>query len=314
MKNIVCHGGIELKKMRLNDAVQDALCIEKQRARREILRQSGLRPSDIRRFKVDGYPYIWNMANNPLPYDASVIANVNAFTTLLNGGFIKIYTGAQPALNGAVTGTLLATMTFSAQINPPGTASGSTVATGGTVAAGVYHFVVTYVNASGETTASEYGTVTTTGATSTLTINSPSAATGATGWYAYVTQAGGNSAYQATRQQAAGSPTAIGTNLTLTAPPTTTGASPPSVNTTGAFAIATASAGLVTGSANAITSGTAGNTGTAGYHVLQKSDGVTIVATGSVGTSNADLNMNTLSVVSGNTVSCSSYLVTEAEA
>ena len=51
------------------------------------------------------------MANNPLPYDATVIAGVNAVTALLNSGFIKIFTGAQPALNGAVTGTLLATMT-----------------------------------------------------------------------------------------------------------------------------------------------------------------------------------------------------------
>ena len=134
-------------------------------------------------------------ANNPLPYDASVIAAVNAFTVLLNSGFIKIYTGAQPALNGAASGTLLATMTF-----------------------------------------------------------------GAT-----------------------------------------------------AFPTATASAGLVTATANAITSGTAGNTGAAGYHALVKSDNTTIVATGTVGTSASDLNMNTLSITSGNTVSCSSYLVTMPE-
>lgn len=135
------------------------------------------------------------MANNPLPYDASVIAAVNAFTALCNSGFIKIYTGTQPALNGAVTGTLLATMTFSAT----------------------------------------------------------------------------------------------------------------------AFPTATASGGTVTATANAITSGTAGNTGTAGYFALVKSDGTTIVATGSVGTSGADLNLNTLTITSGNTVSCSSFLVTMAE-
>jgi hypothetical protein len=135
------------------------------------------------------------MANNPLPYDASVIASVNAFTALLNSGFIKIYTGTQPALNGAVTGTLLATMTFSAT----------------------------------------------------------------------------------------------------------------------AFPTSVASAGTVTATANAITSGTAGNTGTAGYHALVKSDNTTVVATGSVGTSGADLNLNTLSITSGNTVSCGSYLVTMPE-
>lgn len=135
------------------------------------------------------------MAQNPLPYDASVIAAVNAFTALCNSGFIKIYTGAQPALNGAVTGTLLASLTFSAT----------------------------------------------------------------------------------------------------------------------AFPAATASGGTVTATANAITSGTAGNTGTAGYFALLKSDGTTIVATGSVGTSGADLNLNTLTITSGNTVSCSSFLVTMAE-
>jgi hypothetical protein len=135
------------------------------------------------------------MANNPLPYDATVVASVNAVTALLNSGFIKIYTGAQPALNGAVTGTLLATLTFSAT----------------------------------------------------------------------------------------------------------------------AFPAATAASGTVTATANAITSGTAGATGTAGYFALVKSDGVTVVATGSVGTSGADLNLNTLTITSGNTVSCSSFLITQAE-
>lgn len=134
-------------------------------------------------------------ANNPLPYDASVIAAVNAFTALMNSGFLKIYTGAQPALNGAVTGTLLATLTF-----------------------------------------------------------------GAT-----------------------------------------------------AYATATASGGIVTATANTITSGTAGNTGTAGYFALVKSDNTTVVATGSVGLSSADLNLNTLSITTGNNVSCSSFLITMPE-
>jgi hypothetical protein len=135
------------------------------------------------------------VANNPLPYDASVIAAVNAFTALLNSGFIKIYSGAQPALNAAASGTLLATMTFSATAFPTSVAAG----------------------------------------------------------------------------------------------------------------------GTVTATANAITSGTAGNTAAAGYFALVKSDNSTIVATGSVGTSGADLNLNTLSITSGNTVSCSSFLITMLE-
>lgn len=135
------------------------------------------------------------MANSPLPYDATVIASVNAVTALLNGGYLNIYTGSQPALNGALTGTLLASLTFSAT----------------------------------------------------------------------------------------------------------------------AFASAAASAGTVTATANPIGNAPAAATGTAGYHALLKSDDATVVATGSVGTSGADLNLSTLSILAGQTVSCSSYLITEPE-
>ena len=135
------------------------------------------------------------MALNPTVYDAASIAAVNAFTALLNSGYIKIYSGAQPALNGAVSGTLLATMTFSAT----------------------------------------------------------------------------------------------------------------------AFPTAVAAAGTVTATANTITSGTAGNSNTAGYFALVKSDNTTVVATGLCGTSASDLNLNTLTITSGNTVSCSSFLVTMLE-
>lgn len=112
----------------------------------------------------------------------------------------------------------------------PAAPTTGTATSGGTVLAGTYLVVVTLVNAAGESIASASASQVTTGSTSTLTVNSPAAGGGATGWYAYVTQAGG-STY--TRQQTAGSPTNIGTNLTLTAPPTSTGANPPTVNTTG---------------------------------------------------------------------------------
>lgn len=134
-------------------------------------------------------------ANNFLTYDAATILAVNAFTATLNSGFLRIYTGTQPAVNGAITGTQLASLTFSAT----------------------------------------------------------------------------------------------------------------------AFPTAVASGGVVTATANAITSASAGNTGTAGYHALLQSNGTTIVATGTVGTSGSDLNMSTTSVTSGNTVACSSYLINMAE-
>jgi hypothetical protein len=77
-----------------------------------------------------------------------------------------------------------------------------------------------------------------------------------------------------------------------------------------AFGSSSASGSGATATANSITSGTAGNTGTAGYFALVKSDGTTVVGTGSVGTSGADLNLDTLSISSGAVVSCSSFTIT----
>ena len=116
------------------------------------------------------------------------------------------------------------------QLAPPTAPALATATTGGTVLAGVYGVIVSYVNANGETTGSSSASITTTGSTSTITITSPAAAANATGWYAYVTQVNG-SAY--TRQQTAGSPTAIGVNLVLSAPPTNTGLAPQTSNATG---------------------------------------------------------------------------------
>lgn len=134
------------------------------------------------------------MTVNPLVYDAGVEAMLNAFGALLNSGTIKIYTGSQPAVDGSVTGTLLATLTFGATAFASATASG----TGGSM------------------------------------------------------------------------------------------------------------------SANSITAGTAGNTGTAGYFVCEESGG-TIVLSGTVGTSGCDMNVNSTSISSGASVSCSAFTVTQAQ-
>jgi len=77
-----------------------------------------------------------------------------------------------------------------------------------------------------------------------------------------------------------------------------------------AFAAAADVAGVITMVANAITSDTAAVAGTAGYFALMKSDGTTHVATGSVGTSGADLNLNSLTIAGGATVACSSFTIT----
>lgn len=77
------------------------------------------------------------MASNPLFYDNTVITAVNAAAALLNGGFLNIYSGAQPALDGGVTGTLLVQLTFSATAFSSATAAAGTVtATANTIASG----------------------------------------------------------------------------------------------------------------------------------------------------------------------------------
>lgn len=58
----------------------------------------------------------------------------------------------------------------------------------------------------------------------------------------------------------------------------------------------------------------ASNTGTAGYWRVYKSDGTTCVIQGSVGTSGADMNLNTLSLVSGGPVQINSWTFTEGGA
>lgn len=84
-----------------------------------------------------------------------------------------------------------------------------------------------------------------------------------------------------------------------------------------AFSAATASGAtgsrVATANANSIGSAAALATGTAGYFVLYKSDGLTVVGMGSVGTSGADLNLNSLSITSGVLVTCSAFSLTQPE-
>jgi uncharacterized protein len=122
-----------------------------------------------------------------------------------------------------VNGSNLAAPT--APVGTPTTGTGS-------LAAGTYKVEVTYVDAAGETTASPSTTVVL-ASTGEITVTSPSAETGATGYYVYFTAASGSTYY---RQQAPGSPTAIGTPFVLNATPSLTGAQPPTNNTTGTAA------------------------------------------------------------------------------
>lgn len=115
------------------------------------------------------------------------------------------------------------------QLFPPTAPALATATNGGTVLAGVYQVLITYVNANGETTGSSSASITTTGSTSTITVTSPATASNTTGYNTYITAVNGSVFWK----QNGGSPTAIGTNFTLTAPPSTSTSNPPTANTTG---------------------------------------------------------------------------------
>lgn len=181
-----------------------------------------------------GVKATWAMPSGTTPVDFFVLQAEDLGTMYVPATGQPVLDGQPSPAGGASVGQpTYQADTFlnliAAALAAPAAPVPTTATTGGTIAIGTYGVKVTYVNANGETVASAAGSVTTTTATSTITVPSPTQPGGATGWYAYVTQAGGTTY---TRQQAAGSPTAIGTNLVLMAPPTSTGANPPVVNTT----------------------------------------------------------------------------------
>ena len=75
-----------------------------------------------------------------------------------------------------------------------------------------------------------------------------------------------------------------------------------------AFAAAAAS-GVLT--ANAISNNTAAATGTASWFRLFQSNGTTAIMDGDVATSGSDLNLNNTSIATGQTVSVTSFTITD---
>lgn len=114
-------------------------------------------------------------------------------------------------------------------IGAPAAPTVSNSATGGTVAAGTYYFQITYVSYYGttgaETNASANASTTTTGTTSSITVNSPAAAVGATHYQVYASTSSGGTYFLCTGTNSYGTP--IGTNLTIAATPPTSGTNPP---------------------------------------------------------------------------------------
>jgi hypothetical protein len=65
--------------------------------------------------------------------------------------------------------------------------------------------------------------------------------------------------------------------------------------------------------ANVIADITASNTGTAAWFRLLKSDGTTVLFDGTVGTSGCDLNLTDITITTGETMSVTSFTVTNPE-
>jgi hypothetical protein len=97
---------------------------------------------------------------------------------------------------------------------------------------------------------------------------------------------------------------------TLTADSGTLGATLPLSATAFPASTSATSDGLATATANAITSDTNAAASITAAHFRIKTSGGTTILQGNVGTSLADLNLNTTSITAGDTVSISSFKIT----
>lgn|GEM_PF-4194372 len=144
--------------------------------------------------------------------------------------------GAPGRLASTAMGRELGLVSGAPYLGAPAAPTVNTATTGGTVGAFSGYATVTYVNAQGETTASANTLISLSGSTNVITIVSPSASgTGsqaATAYYVYMTK-GDGSGFPWFLQQAAGSPTPLGTNYVMSAQPNQTGAAQPASNTAG---------------------------------------------------------------------------------
>lgn len=111
-----------------------------------------------------------------------------------------------------------------AAISAPSSPSVSNIISGGSVAAGTYYCVVTYTDAYGDTVISGESSTTTTGSASTITVTSPSAATGAVTWNCYFATTTGGPYWPQ------GTGLTIGSNRSVTTTPPTSGTQPRGVD------------------------------------------------------------------------------------
>lgn len=147
--------------------------------------------------------------------------------------------------NGSQVAAVLSVLGGGVVINPPVLNAPTPATTGGTLAIGVYKYVLTAINALGETVASNEVSATTTTNASTVT-NTWTAVTGATGYKLYRTAVGGASGSELLLSTGT---LGVVVTFTDTGSGTLGTASPPTVNTTGTPAAINTLTALYPGSA-----------------------------------------------------------------
>lgn len=243
----------------------------------------------------------------PLRFSSGLVkkmVDTGSVRSLLTGGKILIFAGAQPASadDAPTTSALLTMGNMAAPVQSAISGSG----TGGTLAAATYYYVVTALNAMGETVASNETNYVATGSTSSVTV-SWAAVTGATSYRIYRgTGAGAENTYFSA---AAGATSYVDTGAAGTA------GSPPGADTSGIKFDTDGTGGILKQLAATDWSGTVANSGTAGwFRICAPTDAGTGSSTtearmdGSIATSGGQMNLASLTFTAG-----APFTVTDAQ-
>lgn len=221
------------------------------------------------------------------------LVDTSPVRTLLTGGKILIFAGAQPAdADTAATTSPLLTI---GNLAPPVQSAVVGSATGGTLAAATYYYVVTALNAQGETLKSNETSYVAGGATSSVTV-AWTAVAGATGYRIY---RGTASTVENVYYSVAGTAVSF-----LDTGAANTGGTPPVSNTTGIGFDADGSGGILKQTAATDWTGTIVADGTAGwFRICEAADAGTGASTtlarmdGAIATSGGQMNLASLTFV-----------------
>lgn len=244
------------------------------------------------------------MASRLSPGLVKKLVDTGSVRSLLNNGKILVFPGAQRATPDLAAGvTPLLTIGF---MLPPVQAAIAGLGTGGGLAAATYYYVVSALNAAGETLKSNEQSYVATGTTSSVTV-SWAAVPGATSYRIY---RGTAPATETVYYTALGTATSF-----LDTGAANTGGTPAVANTTGITFNADGSGGILSQTTGTDWLGTIAAAGTAGWFCVCEStdDGISASGTaarwdGAVATSGAEMNLASLTFSLG-----APFTVTDAQ-